>query len=249
MDTETFAGADVLSLDAPSDDSLFDEDDRPTLDTEPETIPQVEIKDSEPEMIAQVEITDSEPETIPQVEITDSEPETMAQVETVVEPEESETQSSVQVEQVESVKEKIAQVEPVSGGYVEPVQSIEYNPTSIVKKLQKIQVCQESPVHVMVGGTKFVTSIPTITAEPSLLSAMVDKDSIVRPQMIDNIPTYSLDRNPEEFSVILDYLRNKGNVPARYELPVTTNQLENQLLEATFYELEGLKALIVDKLH
>eukprot|EP01083_Nonionella_stella_P079642 218614_1 len=55
--------------------------------------------------------------------------------------------------------------------------------------------------------------------------------------------TYFIDRNPEYFSMLLDYMRNNQTV-----LPDSTDLLRKYLLEAEFFRLEGLVSAIKKKL-
>lgn len=85
-----------------------------------------------------------------------------------------------------------------------------------------------------VGGTRFETCAANLEADPSsTLARIVRKGSAFKPYEVDNIYTYSLDRDAKHFRVILIFLRNPNG---DHVLPVSRFHLR----ECDFYELELL---------
>ena len=93
-----------------------------------------------------------------------------------------------------------------------------------------------------VGGTKFKTSRQTLMREPgSLLGRMFDIDSPLQPAAMQD-GAYFLDRDPEKFKVILNYLREDELAE------LTKTDLINLKIEARYFQLTKLQAEIKSRL-
>lgn len=95
-----------------------------------------------------------------------------------------------------------------------------------------------------IGGVRFETSKNTLRADPSSVFAlMLNNNSAFRP--CKNV--YTFDRDPAHFKIILNYLRNNCLIEKR-NLPSEHHYLNEIALEAKFYKLFGLKAVVEDRL-
>lgn len=68
----------------------------------------------------------------------------------------------------------------------------------------------------------------------------------VKPYSVDNVYTYFIDRNPQNFNYLLDYLRNGRDLPLD-ALPLDQESLREIIMEAKFYKLRHLE-LICEKI-
>jgi len=93
-----------------------------------------------------------------------------------------------------------------------------------------------------VGGTRFDTTRQTLLQDPnSMLAKMFDPNPPLTPGLVKN-GAYFLDRDPEYFRFILNYLRN-GVL-----LADTSKELHAVLCEARYFSLFGLEELVLRKL-
>jgi len=93
-----------------------------------------------------------------------------------------------------------------------------------------------------VGGTRFDTSRQTLVKDPnSMLAKMFDPESKMKPGLLRN-GAYFLDRDPEWFRIILNYLRN-GIL-----LVETTKELMAILTESRYFGLSGLEQEVAARL-
>jgi hypothetical protein len=124
-----------------------------------------------------------------------------------------------------------------------------YRPTpkgQLDNKLKNIAEAQRKRLVLNVGGRKFETSVPTLLSVPSLLARMIGPHGI-KPYSVDNIYTYFLDRNPDYFVWVLNYLRNNGAVTLE-SLPDQLSTLKNISHEAKFFEIRHLELLCEKKI-
>lgn len=124
-----------------------------------------------------------------------------------------------------------------------------YKPTPLNlkdNKLQHLKDAQKKRIVLNVGGRKFETSVSTLLAKPDGLLAKMIGPKGIKPYSVDNLYTYFLDRNPNYFSYILDYLRNHGtfNIDC---LPVDLSSLQLLTLEAKYFDLRHLQLLCEKK--
>jgi hypothetical protein len=112
----------------------------------------------------------------------------------------------------------------------------------------KYPVVTTDIVKFNVGGTTFATYLTTITKkiaksngegyyEPNLLQGLVS--GLLQVKYDDNKAIF-IDRNPQYFHFVLDYLR-MVNTNETFKYPTNTNDLYGLLIEADFYNLVGLK--------
>ena len=100
-------------------------------------------------------------------------------------------------------------------------------------------------VTVNVGGSLFTSRLKTLRPEGSMLATILDQDSPFAEQ-VDNDGHTFIDRNPEDFKIILDFLR-RGQV--LYDAAnFTRAQLDSLRAEADYYMLPGLVTQIDDVL-
>jgi len=93
-----------------------------------------------------------------------------------------------------------------------------------------------------VGGTRFDTSRQTLLKDPnSMLAKMFDPESKMKPGLLRN-GAYFLDRDPEWFRTILNYLRN-GILLAE-----TQKELMAILTESRYFGLTGLEEEVIARL-
>ncbi|KAH9586118.1 Potassium channel tetramerization-type BTB domain [Trypanosoma melophagium] len=90
-------------------------------------------------------------------------------------------------------------------------------------------------VCINVGGSSITTLESTLRSEPSLLSEWLNNDFAGLPR--DAMGNPFVDRDPENFRHILNYLRGYG-------LPLATEQIVFLAEDAEFYRIEKLRALI-----
>ena len=111
-------------------------------------------------------------------------------------------------------------------------------------KLMDLATCQNQQVILNISGVKFYTSALTLQKElNSVLSRMVKKTSPLQPYYTERILTYNLDRNPEPYRYIIDYLRSGS----KCTLPKGLVNLRKIYVEADFLELRGLQDLLEKK--
>ena len=103
----------------------------------------------------------------------------------------------------------------------------------------------ENRVLVNIWGIRFETSRPTLQRFPkSILGMMVKEDSPFKPGSSN---MYFLDRDPSHFKLVLNYMRNKVCF-TKYILPKDRRYLEEILLEARYYRLDGLATLVSNRI-
>lgn len=103
---------------------------------------------------------------------------------------------------------------------------------SFIKDLGNMQ---KNVVHLDIGGYKFKTTKETLTAVPSRLARIVQIKSLNTITL-----SYFVDRDPKHFTIILNFLRNKGKIPTLM-LPDKRSSLAALKLECEFYGLDELK--------
>ena len=104
---------------------------------------------------------------------------------------------------------------------------------------------QSDLLTVNVGGTLFTSRLKTLRPAGSMLATILDQDSPFADQ-VDNDGHTFIDRNPEDFKIILDFLR-RGQV--LYDAAnFTRAQLDSLRAEADYYMLPGLVTQIDDAL-
>uniref|UniRef100_A0A6U0IW13 BTB domain-containing protein n=1 Tax=Sexangularia sp. CB-2014 TaxID=1486929 RepID=A0A6U0IW13_9EUKA len=98
-------------------------------------------------------------------------------------------------------------------------------------------------VHLDVGGRRFSTSRSTLLATEagSFFCAMFGSSSFARNLPDDHV--YFIDRNPEQFEHVLEYMRSGVVFVERSEVA-----LRKLALEAEFFQLDGLSALLANTL-
>ena len=95
-------------------------------------------------------------------------------------------------------------------------------------------------ISLNVGGTRFTTSVSTLTKQPnSMLASMFNPESDRPPAEKDDQGSYFIDRDPEPFRVILIFLRN-GRLPE----DIVGCSLEQVEWEADFFGLDELLKII-----
>ncbi|MBN3314832.1 BACD1 protein, partial [Atractosteus spatula] len=87
-------------------------------------------------------------------------------------------------------------------------------------------------VKLNVGGSLHYTTIQTLSKTDNLLKSMCTGSTEAT---IDSEGWFIVDRSGRHFDSVLNFLRD-GSVP----LPETTRELEEILLEARFYRVQGL---------
>jgi hypothetical protein len=109
----------------------------------------------------------------------------------------------------------------------------------IKKKLEKVSSQAKSKIKLNVGGKIFTTSLSTLTMEKNTyFSLMFSENFNTQP---DEDGEYFIDRNPEHFHLILDYLRNPTKEVNLNEM--TKKQLEDFHYEVDFYAIHSLKKI------
>ncbi len=121
------------------------------------------------------------------------------------------------------------------------------------RELERIgeQVVDKNIVKLNIGGTFFTTLKQTLekscesssksdTYGPNVFQDMLEGRSPLR---IDETGAIFIDRNPQYFSHVLDFLRLESS----YKLPVTNELLKSVFDEAQFYKIEPLKDKIYSK--
>ena len=112
------------------------------------------------------------------------------------------------------------------------------------RKMHGLAVSQQNQITINVGGKLFHTSAPTLKREEeSLLARMLKKHSPLQP---GKDKTYFLDRDPEIFDSIIEYLR-VGPSDMFHQLPMDLMELRRIYVEAEFFELSVLKKMIEQK--
>jgi hypothetical protein len=106
------------------------------------------------------------------------------------------------------------------------------------EKMQQTRPGRSTKVRLDVGGCVFATSVSTLQSERSLLSAMFSGNFELTK---DPDGCYFIDRNPEYFRKILDYLRKGKKLSLG---GMSRFQLEAFYDEAVYYELESLVELL-----
>jgi hypothetical protein len=107
------------------------------------------------------------------------------------------------------------------------------------KKLEKVSSQTKSKIKLNVGGKIFTTSLSTLTMENNtFFSSMFSEEFNTQP---DEDGEYFIDRNPEHFHLILDYLRNPTKQVNLTEM--TKKQLEDFYYEVDFYSIHSLKKI------
>jgi hypothetical protein len=104
------------------------------------------------------------------------------------------------------------------------------------KKLEKVSSQTKSKIKLNVGGKIFTTSLSTLTMEKNtFFSSMFSEEFNTQP---DEDGEYFIDRNPEHFHLILDYLRNPTKQVNLSEM--TKKQVEDFYYEVDFYSIHSL---------
>lgn len=112
-------------------------------------------------------------------------------------------------------------------------------------QLAVLQEMSENRVLLNVGGTRFETSKPTLQRFPkSILGKMVKEDSPFKPE---SSHMYFIYRDPSHFKLILNYMRNNVCF-TKVLLPKDRRYLEEILLEARYYRLDGLMTLVANRI-
>lgn len=89
-----------------------------------------------------------------------------------------------------------------------------YSDTKDEQKLKKINESQNKKNILNVGGGRgFETAVSTLMTKPQSVLAKMISPGGVKPYSVDNVYTYLLNRNPHNFTNILDYLRKGGDLP------------------------------------
>ncbi|KAK3106385.1 hypothetical protein FSP39_018872 [Pinctada imbricata] len=139
------------------------------------------------------------------------------------------------------------QPEPSAKGDTDdrPGPSTTVTSTTAAKKLKDLAVCQNQQIILCVSGVNFYTSAQTLLGrEPnSVLARMMRKTSPLQPYYTDKILTYYVNRSPECFKYILDYLLNGEKCTLQEGLI----SLRKIFVEAGFYELSELQSLLERK--
>jgi hypothetical protein len=108
------------------------------------------------------------------------------------------------------------------------------------QELNRLLQQQKTKVTLNVGGSRFATSVATLTKFPdSMLATMFSGRHTLVPEADG---TYFIDRDGTYFRYILNYLRCGADVV----LEAKPSILAEVLAEARFYQLEGLKDAIQD---
>jgi hypothetical protein len=109
----------------------------------------------------------------------------------------------------------------------------------IKKKLEKVSSQAKSKIKLNVGGKIFTTSLNTLTMEKNTyFSSMFSENFNTQP---DEDGEYFIDRNPEHFHLILDYLRNPTKEVNLNEM--TKKELEDFYYEVDYYSIQSLKKI------
>lgn len=90
-------------------------------------------------------------------------------------------------------------------------------------------------IKLNVGGTIFITSPETISSEHSMLAAMIQHENPAK--MIDG--AYFIDRDPEVFRWILNFLRGSKILPKKF-----STDMYLLLEEANYFAVDGLVSRI-----
>lgn len=110
-------------------------------------------------------------------------------------------------------------------------------------KLMDLRKGAESKVIVNVGGKYHHTSVHTLTCIPNNVFTKLFHPDSPYMRALKNKATVFLDRDYRHFDIILNFLRNKGEMPMEM-LPRDLRQLYEIRTEAIFYELQGLVHLV-----
>ncbi|CAC5407733.1 unnamed protein product [Mytilus coruscus] len=124
-----------------------------------------------------------------------------------------------------------------------------YIPTPVKKlKLEQIHKSQQSRFIMNIGCTRFETSATVLQSYPeSILTAMIEVNSPVKPYIFDGRHTYFLDRDAKHFPLILNYLRNQARIHSDM-LPRDVRSLNELQVECNFYELRHLELEVQKKI-
>ncbi|XP_045200360.1 uncharacterized protein LOC123554344 [Mercenaria mercenaria] len=107
---------------------------------------------------------------------------------------------------------------------------------NVADNVKLVQKHQEGYIQLNVGGTAFQTSkVTLLNSGYSVLSEMMQQNS---PVQIQNKCIF-IDRDPKHFRFILNFLRNKCEIPQEI-YPTERLVLQELLLEAKFYNIEKL---------
>ncbi|XP_033753094.1 uncharacterized protein LOC117336591 [Pecten maximus] len=159
--------------------------------------------------------------------------------------------------QKEVVKPKMVQKQEMQAKMVEKEGKLtEVSKSKLVMDPSKVKVDalaerQRKRIIINVGGSKFETSSVTLSQDPSsLLARMVNRDSGMRPYDVRYVYTYFVDKDSKHFSKILNYIRCGSGAHSSFQkvLPSDHVELNELLMEATYYELDGLEQLILARL-
>lgn len=101
-------------------------------------------------------------------------------------------------------------------------------------KIKRINESQRKRIILNIGGRKFETSVSTLMVKPHSVLAKMISPGGVKPYSVDNVYMYFIDRNPQNFNYLLDYLRNGGDLPLD-ALPLDQKSLREIIMEAKFY--------------
>jgi len=104
------------------------------------------------------------------------------------------------------------------------------------QKSKILQLIEQKMVNLNVGGRHFTTSLETLQKGDTMLSAMFSGRFKLEK---GEDGAYFIDRNPERFSFILDYLRD-----GKVNWPKEDHIIRDILIEAEYFQVQGL----IDKL-
>ncbi|XP_061176001.1 BTB/POZ domain-containing protein KCTD2-like [Saccostrea echinata] len=110
-----------------------------------------------------------------------------------------------------------------------------------IKVLDGLERMQKDIIQLDIGGYKFKTTSRTVNQIPSKLSKLISLKSS------GNVPSYFVDRDPKHFGIILNYLRNNGEIDVR-TLPDEKSALAAIMVECKFYGLVELESKVKKRL-
>jgi hypothetical protein len=100
----------------------------------------------------------------------------------------------------------------------------------------------KGPITLNIGGTKFTTTISTLTSQPDTFFTAMFSGNF--PIITESDGSIFIDRSPKYFEYILDYLRSNKYVTEE----LTKKELQKILVEAEYYQLSDLVKIVTSKL-